>query len=229
MEKLFKKQETGITIFFIVLYIVSNSFCMQEFGLTDVKTLILNVGLVVLIYTLIATTKTFEYYGLNSFPKPKKYLYFIPLILLASVNVWNGINIDNTIDEIIIHMGSMCMIGFLEEIIFRGFLFRILEKDSEKLAIIITSITFGVGHIINLLNGEPVIETLIQVVYAMAVGYLFAIILVKTKSLWPCIITHAAVNALSIFNVTNILSMYIVPIFVVIISISYTEYIRRKN
>lgn len=229
MEKLFKKQETGITIFFIVLYIVSNSFCMQEFGLTDVKTLILNVGLVVLIYTLIATTKTFEYYGLNSFPKPKKYLYFIPLILLASVNVWNGINIDNTIDEIIIHMGSMCMIGFLEEIIFRGFLFRILEKDSEKLAIIITSITFGVGHIINLLNGEPVIETLIQVVYAMAVGYLFAIILVKTKSLWPCIITHAAVNALSIFNVTNILSMYIVPIFVVIISISYAEYIRRKN
>lgn len=229
MEKLFKKQETGITIFFIVLYIVSNSFCMQEFGLIDVKTLILNVGLVVLIYTLIATTKTFEYYGLNSFPKPKKYLYFIPLILLASVNVWNGINIDNTIDEIIIHMGSMCMIGFLEEIIFRGFLFRILEKDSEKLAIIITSITFGVGHIINLLNGEPVIETLIQVVYAMAVGYLFAIILVKTKSLWPCIITHAAVNALSIFNVTNILSMYIVPIFVVIISISYAEYIRRKN
>ena len=229
MEKLFKKQETGITIFLIVLYIVSNSFCMQEFGLTDVKTLILNVGLVVLIYTLIATTKTFEYYGLNSFPKPKKYLYFIPLILLASVNVWNGINIDNTIDEIIIHMGSMCMIGFLEEIIFRGFLFRILEKDSEKLAIIITSITFGVGHIINLLNGEPVIETLIQVVYAMAVGYLFAIILVKTKSLWPCIITHAAVNALSIFNVTNILSMYIVPIFVVIISISYAEYIRRKN
>lgn len=229
MEKLFKKQETGITIFLIVLYIVSNSFCMQEFGLTDVKTLILNVGLVVLIYTLIATTKTFEYFGLNSFPKPKKYLYFIPLILLASVNVWNGINIDNTIDEIIIHMGSMCMIGFLEEIIFRGFLFRILEKDSEKLAIIITSITFGVGHIINLLNGEPVIETLIQVVYAMAVGYLFAIILVKTKSLWPCIITHAAVNALSIFNVTNILSMYIVPIFVVIISISYAEYIRRKN
>ena len=70
---------------------------------------------------------------------------------------------------------------------------------------------------------------MIQVVYAMAVGYLFAIILVKTKSLWPCIITHAAVNALSIFNVTNILSMYIVPIFVVIISISYAEYIRRKN
>lgn len=229
MEKLFKKHETGITIFLIVLYLVSNSFCMQEFGLTDVKTLILNVGLVVIIYTLITTTKNFEYFRLKSFPNPKKYLFFIPLILLASVNVWNGINIENTIDEIIIHIGSMCMIGFLEEIIFRGFLFKILEKDSEKIAITITSITFGVGHIINLLNGEPVIETLIQVVYAMAVGYLFAIILVKTKSLWPCIITHAAVNALSIFNVTNTLSMYIIPIFVVIISILYAEYIRRKN
>ncbi|MBQ4093376.1 MAG: CPBP family intramembrane metalloprotease, partial [Firmicutes bacterium] len=32
-----------------------------------------------------------------------------------------------------------------------------------------------------------------------AIGFLFVIIFLKTKSLWPCIFTHSAVNALSVF------------------------------
>jgi membrane protease YdiL (CAAX protease family) len=145
-----------------------------------------------------------------------------------SVNLWHGININNTVDEIIIHIITMIGIGFLEEIIFRGFLFQMLAKDNIKTAIIVTSLTFGVGHIINLLNGADLIPTLIQICYATATGYLFAIILYKGKSLWPCIITHIVVNSLSIFNTTTVSVLNnIGPIALIVVSLSYAIYINK--
>ena len=103
-----------------------------------------------------------------------------------------------------------------------------LAKDNIKTAIIVTSLTFGVGHIINLLNGADIIPTLIQVCYATATGYLFAIILYKGKSLWPCIITHIVVNSLSIFNTTTVSVLNnIGPIALIVVSLSYAIYINK--
>ena len=121
----------------------------------------------------------------------------------------------------------MLLVGFLEEIIFRGFLFKMLERENIKTAIIITSLTFGIGHIINLLNGEELIPTLIQICYATSTGYLFAIIIIKGNSLWPCIITHSLVNALSIFNIENNISLYISPIVLTIVPIIYSIYLNK--
>ena len=122
----------------------------------------------------------------------------------------------------------MIGVGFLEEIIFRGFLFRMMEKDNVKTAIIVSSVTFGIGHIINLLNSADILPTLIQIMYATAGGYLFVTIFYKSKSLWPCIITHILVNSLSIFNGTdNVISIWIAPIFLTIASILYAMYINK--
>lgn len=105
-----------------------------------------------------------------------------------------------------------------------------MQKDNEKTAIIVTSITFGIGHIINLLNGAELISTLIQIVNAITIGYLFVILFIKTKSLWPAIITHGTLNALSVFGGESFTNFnYITAIFITILSILYAEYIRRKN
>ena len=84
----------------------------------------------------------------------------------------------------------MVNIGFLEEIIFRGILYKSIEKDNQKLAIIISSLTFGIEHIVNLLNGADLVPTLMQICYAIAIGFLFVTIFNKSKSLIPCIITQ---------------------------------------
>ena len=225
-----EKHETLIAIFLIVIYLVSNSLGLQKFSLYDYQMVVVNLILMIFIMGIILKSKRITYYGLNTFPKPKKYLYFIPLILLVSVNLWEGINIDKSINEISIYVLSMCFIGFLEEIIFRGFLFKMMQKDNEKTAIIVTSITFGIGHIINLLNGAELISTLIQIVNAITIGYLFVILFIKTKSLWPAIITHGTLNALSVFDGESFTNFnYITAIFITILSILYAEYIRRKN
>ena len=37
---------------------------------------------------------------------------------------------------------------------FRGLLFTAIAKDNVKSAVVISSVTFGIGHIINLFNGS---------------------------------------------------------------------------
>ena len=105
------------------------------------------------------------------------------LLIIIYVNLWTGININNTTSEIIFFMLSMIFVGFLEEIIFRGFLFKMMEKDNVNRAVIVSSLTFGIGHIVNLLNGAELVSTLIQICYAVAAGYLFVTIFQKRKKL----------------------------------------------
>ena len=189
--------------------------------------IIINAILTLLLVFLTFKIKKIKDFGLRTFPNPKDYLYFIPLLLMISVNLWNGININNKTIEIIYHIISMLFIGFIEEIIFRGYLFKMMEKDNLKSAIIVSSITFGVGHVINLLNGADIIPTLLQIMYAITGGYLFVIIFYKSKSLWPCIITHSLINALSIFNIENNMQ-YISAIFLTVVALLYAYYINKK-
>ena len=204
MKKIFEKYETLFCILLIIVYIIVNSYCIQNFGIEDYRSTIVNflisIGLIVLIISL----KSAKCYGLTKPVNSRKFLYFLPLILIASVNLWNGININNTKNEILFHILTMINVGFIEEIIFRGFLFRAMEKNNVKSAIIVSSITFGFGHIINLLSSglDNLVPNICQVFYATAVGFLFVIMFYKGGSLLACIITHSLVNALSVFQNT---------------------------
>lgn len=67
----------------------------------------------------------------------------------------------------------MLCVGFLEEAIFRGLPFTAIAKDNIKSAVIISSVTFGIGHIINLFNGSgmDLVNNLCRIVFAVAVGF----------------------------------------------------------
>ena len=228
MNKIFEKHETLFCMMLIIIYIVVNSVCVQNFGYTSSVSFIVNTILSVCLVSIVLSLKKSAYYGFTKVRNLKKYLYFIPLAVVISVNLWNGFNINDSASEIVFHILTMINIGFIEELIFRGFLFKMMAKSSIKSAIIVSSLTFGIGHIVNLLNGADLIPTLMQICYATAIGYLFVIIFHKSKSLVPCIVTHCLVNSLSIFNVENTLSLYIAPIFLTIIPLAYAVYLNKK-
>lgn len=227
MKKIIEKHENLICYALIAVYVVVNSYCMQNFGLTDYRSAVINTVFSIVLLGLIIGLKRVSYYGLTWVTNLKGYLYFIPLPLIVSVNLWNGFNINNTSSEIVFHIITMLNVGFIEEIIFRGFLFKMIAKNNLKCAIIVSSITFGIGHIVNLLNGAEFVPTLMQICYAVTIGYLFVIIFYKSKSLIPCIAAHCFLNASSIFNVENELTRYIVPIFLVVVPLAYAIYINK--
>lgn len=228
MNKIFEKYETFFCILLIVIYIVLNSFCLQNFGVGDYRSVIINTLFSINLIVLMSRLNRLSYYGINKVHNIKQYLYFIPLVLIVSVNLWNGININNSMSEIIFYIINMINIGFIEEIIFRGFLFKMMAKDNVKSAIIVSSITFGIGHIINLLHGVELLPTIMQICSAISIGYLFAIIFYKSKSLIPCISTHSLINALSIFHIDNNIMLYVESGFLIIVPLIYAIYINKK-
>lgn len=228
MKNLFEKKETLFTILLIVLYVVLNSYCVQNFGSSDYRTTIINTAYSIFLIILMIKLKRVNYYGLTKVKNIKNYLYFIPLLVIGTVNIWNGLNLNHSVKEITFYILTMINVGFIEEIIFRGFLFKMMEKENVKRAIIVSSLTFGIGHIVNLINGADLIPTLLQICYAVSLGYLFVTIFYKSKSLVPCIITHTLINSLAIFNINNSTFTYIIPIVLIIISISYATFINNK-
>lgn len=230
MNRLYKKSELGFSILFIIIYIVGASLCdmLSEItGISKVYTFPFLLVLSAILLFWIIKNKLLKKYGLcKSKYSARYFLFYIPLLILISTNVWFGVKANYNLLESILNVLSMICVGFVEEVIFRGFLFRALEKDNLKSAIIISSVTFGVGHLVNLFSSglENIIPNVCQVFYAMAVGFLFVIIFYKGGSLIPCILTHSLVNALSVFQNTqpyNYLTEILVSLIIIVVAISY--------
>ena len=206
MKRLYDKSNIIFSIVLIVIYCVTLSIgdsVSSLIGIEKIISLFIALLFSLIIIIFIYKYKLKEEYGLcNIKVSYKKVLYFIPLIILMSTNLWYGVTMNLSIHETIIYILTMLCVGFLEEIIFRGFLFNAMKKDNLKVAIVVSSITFGIGHIINLINGSgaDLINNLLQVVYATSAGFMFVMIYYKTNSLIPFIITHGIFNALSVFS-----------------------------
>ena len=99
------------------------------------------------------------------------------------------------------------------------------EKDRAKKSIIIVAITFGIGHIVNLFSGQASIETLAQVFFAIAWGFIMVVIFYKSKSLIPCIIAHGLIDAFSKFGVEDSFSQWIYIVVTIIIAFFYCKYL----
>ena len=125
----------------------------------------------------------------------------MPLAILALGNLWNGAAVNYSPAETACRIACMLCVGFLEEMIFRGFLFKAIARDNIKTAVIISSVTFGIGHIINLFNGSGMnlVNNLCQIVFAVVVGFLLVTIFYRGGSLIPCILVHSAINTLGTF------------------------------
>lgn len=207
MNKLYKKNEVIFAIIMIVIYVVGTSIAESVTANIQIEKLvpaIFHITLSIIVLAWVIKNDYAEKFGLTV-PQYKltKAWFFIPLILVACSGLLLGIKFQYKPFKTVLYVISMVCVGFLEEIIFRGFLFVGMAKTNVKSAIIVSSLTFGIGHIVNLLNGQPFIETMVQIVFAVAVGFTLVIIFYKGKSLLPCIVFHALNNSLSAFEKTN--------------------------
>lgn len=229
MKRIFLKYETLFSMLLIALYISLNSFCINSFGITDFRSALINTALSVFLLILAISLKRVAYYGLKKPQNARKLLYFLPLLLIISVNFWGGISIKYSAREAAFYIITMLNVGFIEEMIFRGFLFKMMAKDNLSAAVTVSSVTFGIGHIINIFNGAELLPTLLQVCFAVSAGFLFVIIFHKSGSLLPVIITHSLNNALSFLTADNTVTKYIAPIFLTVFPIIYILYICKSE
>lgn len=205
MTKLYEKSRLAFALFWIISYVILSGLgdsLSDTLGTAKLVTLPIQLAMTMVLAGWIRRQGFQAEYGfcaLNG--QLSDYLYFLPLVLLLTANLWNGVTLNFSPLETALYIFSMLLVGFLEEVIFRGLLFKALCRDGVKQAFLISSLTFGIGHIVNLLNGADLLPTLLQVFYAITTGFLFTYLFYAGKSLWPCIITHSIFNALSAFAV----------------------------
>ena len=193
------------------------------------------LGLIVIsaaIFLFVKKNGLMEVYGLAGWAKNSRaMLWFIPLWLLSCMNLLSGFQPDYPVPGLFYAAVSMALVGFAEELIFRGFLFKAMLKDGNvKAAVIVSSVTFGMGHIINLFTGHELIATLIQVVFAVALGFVFTLVFYKSGSLLPGILAHSFIDITSVLaSDEGSQSMnLIVHIVIIVISVAYSLYLAKR-
>lgn len=205
MRKLYEKSEITFAIVWIVVYCILLSLANplnKIIGTEYSASAVLCILQTVILFIFIRKNSLWKRYGLCKSSVPaRRFLYYVPLFILATGNLWNGIAVNYSLSGTVCRIICMLCVGFIEEVIFRGFLFKAMAKDNLKFAIIISSVTFGVGHLVNLFNGSgmDLVSNLCQICFAIAVGFLFVTIFYRGGSLLLCIITHSAINTFSTF------------------------------
>lgn len=205
MKKLYEKSEQTFAIVWIVIYCVLQSLANplnKKIGIEYSASAIFCIAQATVLFVYIRKNNLLKRYGLCKTSVPaRRFLYYVPLFILVTGNLWNGIAVNYSLSGTVCRIICMLCVGFIEEVIFRGFLFKAIAKDNLKSAIIISSVTFGVGHLVNLFNGSDMdlVSNLCQICFAIAVGFLLITIFYRGGSLLPCIITHSAINTFSTF------------------------------
>jgi membrane protease YdiL (CAAX protease family) len=121
----------------------------------------------------------------------KKVLFYIPLFLIEIFPIiFGNYNNEMTILQYFILLFFTIAVGINEEIYFRGIALKILNKRGIKKAIIVSSIIFGILHIVNLFNGKDVLYIVFQICFALLVGFVLSEVVIITKSLIIVIIWH---------------------------------------
>ncbi|MGX7106510.1 CPBP family intramembrane glutamic endopeptidase [Hutsoniella sourekii] len=231
MYRLYQRNEVHFAILWITIYCVVTIPIRGEFGDVSLFMLLALVSIALALTYFIKKYKLETKYGLDHWPQDTgKFLYFIPVWILTTGNLWGGIELSYAGFSQVWAILSMLLIGYIEEIIFRGFLFKgMIPRDGLKHAILITSVTFGIGHIVNLLAGQASLETVAQVFFAIAWGFILTTLFYKSGSLLPCILVHGLIDAFSKFSQENLFTEWLYIIATILLAASYCPYLLKKD
>jgi len=231
MKKLYEKNEVWFAVLWIIVYCAATIPIRGNMGDESPLMLAALAAIAAGATWFVKANHLEGKYGLDRGPvHPERLWYFVPMIVLATGNLWGGVRPVYSGAAQLWAVLSMALIGYVEELLFRGFLFRaLLKKDGRVPAILISAVTFGIGHIVNLLAGQANLETVLQVVFAIAWGFIFTLAFYKGGSLWPCIIIHGLVDVASKFSAENQTASMVYVIATIAVAAVYVPWLWRQQ
>ena len=230
MRKFYETKPVLFAILWIVVYVVLIAPLRGRFGDGSLQMLL---GLVAISAALLAAIRLLgiqKELGMTRWlQNGKALLWLLPMWVLSTGNLWGGVSVRYDAITSVMAVLSFLLVGVAEEIIFRGFLFNGMRKTGRlTVAIVVSAITFGMGHIVNLLTGHATAETLVQMIFAVAWGFLFTFAYLKGGSLLPCIAIHGLIDAFSVFSRDNEIAHWAYIVATVAAALVYCLYLRKQ-
>ncbi len=126
-------------------------------------------------------------------------------------------------------------VAIIEELYVRGLLLNLIEKmmaknkNSTLIAVVLSAVIFGVGHIFGVLN-QPLLVIVSKVVWTIGMGIFFGMVYKKTNNLWLPIIIHFLINVCalpycfsSVNGYVNLTLYIVVPAYIILGIYSFME------
>ncbi len=159
--------------------------------------------------------------------KEKVTLYYIPLLVIAAVQpIMGGFNLELSVSEIVLIFIFTMLVGYTEESIFRGIIRERLQSKGPIFYIVFSSIFFGVLHMANALNGSNLIHILLQVLNALLIGLILALLIETTHNIVPLIAFHFMFDALAQMTSTTIIDKEVLLVSILnILCLIYSGYL----
>lgn len=166
--------------------------------------------------------------------KAKETLYYVPLLIIVLVQpVMNGLNVELTAARILVIVIFTMIVGYTEESVFRGIIRDKLKSKGQVFYIVFSSLLFGILHISNALSGKDALSVLLQVINALLIGVILALLIATTQHIIPLIVFHFAYDALALVSNENpdqeILGISILNILYILYGIYLILHLIRRN
>ena len=211
-----KFQEDGllkaitVLVIFEVLFLLLKNFLPIigiDFGLNNsgavVRELILKVIPIVLLSVVFKTSdvlKNTKNFGKSLFSGLSVVIYTV----LASIIFFTVTTSEKTpmksVPEIILFALFVFLVGFSEELLCRGIMTETMlrkhgnTKKGIWLSILSSSVSFGLLHLTNILMGQSVLDTVIQVITASCLGIFFNAIYVRHRNIYAIALIHGMID-----------------------------------
>ncbi|PDW01342.1 CPBP family intramembrane glutamic endopeptidase [Candidatus Chloroploca asiatica] len=219
-----------LEIIVIVVYLMAGTIAyvadLSNLAITGIA----NSTLSVLVIGALSVLGWWRAVGFTRPAHPRHLLFFLPLLLPVLLNLGVGLDVPSLVlfTQLLI---LAFLIGFAEETIFRGLMLNALKARGLWQAAMITSLLFGLSHSLNLLSGKSGADILIQVAYALAVGFAFAALVLKQGMLWPLIVAHALINFTSFIGKDTLPAFWntVAGVALTFMFMSYGLYIMRQQ
>ena len=230
MRKFYETKPVLFAVLWIVIYVVLMAPLRGSYGDGSLQMLL---GLVAISAVLLAVIRLLgieKELGMTRWlQNGKKLLWLLPMWVLSTGNLWGGVGLRYDGITTVMAVLSFLLVGVAEEIIFRGFLFNGMRRTgSLTVAVVVSAITFGMGHIVNLLTGHATMETLVQVLFAVAWGFLFTFAYLKSGSLLPCIAIHGLIDVFSVFARDNEIAHWAYIAATVAVAVIFCLYLSKQ-
>ena len=119
----------------------------------------------------------------------KENAFFLPLAALPIYNLLSLQQFEFRLSTAIL----MLSVSVCEELFFRGFLLRWLERKSVLFAVVASSTLFSILHCVNMKSMEPLYVGM-QMLCAFSAGVCYCFVTIRGSSLLPPMVIHFLTN-----------------------------------
>ncbi len=191
------------------------------------------LALVVFFVLIVSGMRWWGRIGFHQVRSPQAIALYLPAFIPVLGNLIFGVRV-RAVPAVLAYLLLASAVGFVEETAFRGLILRAFRPRGRWTAVLVSAGFFGFAHGINILAGSNDLYVLVQIGYALAIGFGFAAMALRGGVIWPLMVAHALTDFAAFINSNQIggsgvdLGLILIASFYILVFVGYGIFLLRK-